>query len=660
MSQISDIAGSQSLRQTGRLPISNAADPILDTTEAFEILEAGKPIPCVVIFTALQVEHRAVCKHLPRFTEESYKGTIYNRGTFMTINQVWDVVVTCINAGNSGISAEVERAIERFSPRVILLVGVAGAMKQELKIGDVVVGTKIYKYETGKALAHDILPRPDVNKSDHALVERAKAVAQKLDWLNRIMLDSVDAKPSVFVEAIASGEKVIASSQSPIYKFLKINYDDTYAVEMEGFGFLEGARRNSDVKAIVVRGISDKLDKKAQADASGSQQIAAAHASAFAFEMISNLDGWSESITNTHLEEQKVSVGKYEGDHINIDLRQKPPVEIAVIRFQQHTDSYSLYIHHASMPHPFEKMASGITLPKILGKFGAVYPWSMETVGDLENYNPTKCLIGEALKALKSLRDKEPKFACLIIEEPQDSIVPWELLNWDRDKTLGEELQTVRSRSGLEDNDVEIQTNPQTEYRCHGPALVYTSTAMAEINSNFLGFQAYAHELSCHDQPKQVLEHFKKIDISVGLVIMADLALHQVTSGERTVYLKRTRLLKEAASVVMLHLTMAEDGGRGQREVAKAFLRHGARGVLGMLVSIDNIISRQIMNDFFTEYGRASDLPIPEILLRLRKAIAQRFKNDTTDEISRLYLATFLYAYYGHPMTVLKLTPANQ
>ncbi|NJO43236.1 MAG: hypothetical protein HC769_25470 [Cyanobacteria bacterium CRU_2_1] len=78
-----------------------------------------------------------------------------------------------------------------------------------------------------------------------------------------------------------------------------------------------------------------------------------------------------------------------------------------------------------------------------------------------------------------------------------------------------------------------------------------------------------------------------------------------------------------------------------------------------MLETIDSVIVRQIMNEFFVEYGRNKGLPIPEILRQLRAAIAQRLIKEPTDEMARLYLATFLYAYYGHPMTVLDLTPAT-
>jgi len=58
---------------------------------------------------------------------------------------------------------------------------------------------------------------------------------------------------------------------------------------MEGRGFLEATHAN-DVSSMVIRGISDLIRGKSHADAAGWQEVAAAHASAFAFQVLSRLE----------------------------------------------------------------------------------------------------------------------------------------------------------------------------------------------------------------------------------------------------------------------------------------------------------------------------------------------------------------------------------
>lgn len=247
-------------------------------------------MPCAVILTAIPIEYIAVRAHLTELREEMHpQRTIYERGKFVAQGKEWEVGVVEVRAGNAGAALEAERAIAYFNPSVILFVGVAGGIK-DVTVGDVVAATKVYGYESGKA-KQVFEPRPDVGLSTYDLIQRAKAEARKGNWLQRIQSAVPDPSPRVFVAPIAAGERVIASKQSAVFKFLQSNYGDALAVEMEGRGILQAAHANQQVSALIIRGISDLIEKKGEADASGSQEIAARHASAFAFELLAKFGG---------------------------------------------------------------------------------------------------------------------------------------------------------------------------------------------------------------------------------------------------------------------------------------------------------------------------------------------------------------------------------
>ncbi|NEQ67917.1 MAG: hypothetical protein F6K21_20920, partial [Symploca sp. SIO2D2] len=247
-------------------------------------------MPCAVILTALPVEYLAVRTHLVELEERiNPQGTIYEQGKFIGNEYEWEVGIAEVGAGNAGVAVEAVQAIAYFQPNILLFVGIAGGIK-DVAIGDVVVATDVYGYESGK-VGEQFFPRPKVGKSAYALVQRAKSEARKGEWLQRLSSNAVP-QPRVFVAPIAAGEKVVASRQSDIFQFLRASYNDAIAVEMEGFGFLNAAFAYPDIKAIVIRGISDLIEGKND-DSVEPEEVrlekASHHASAFAFEMLSKL-----------------------------------------------------------------------------------------------------------------------------------------------------------------------------------------------------------------------------------------------------------------------------------------------------------------------------------------------------------------------------------
>ncbi|MCX6679447.1 MAG: tetratricopeptide repeat protein [Methanothrix sp.] len=256
-----------------------------------------------VILTALQVEYLAVRKHLTDLREDVHKGTVYQVGHFSANGKMWNVAIAQVGRHSESASAEAERSINHFNPKAAIFIGVAGGIK-DVAIGDVVAATKVYGYEAGKA-KDEFLPTPEVYRSSHAMEQRAKAVARETEWLKRINGATCNTTPKAFVEPIAAGAKVIKSTKSNIFEFLKSNYSDAIAVEMEGLGFFAATHVNPNVNALIIRGISDLIDGKDNADAGGSQEIASQNASAFAFEILATLNfGEEDSLQASLLDDR--------------------------------------------------------------------------------------------------------------------------------------------------------------------------------------------------------------------------------------------------------------------------------------------------------------------------------------------------------------------
>lgn len=248
-----------------------------------------------VIATALMLERGAVREHLSDLREVRHEqDSIYEVGIFTSEQETWEVAIVQTGQGNPRAAVEVERAVATFRPSHAFFIGVAGGLK-DVALGDVVAATKVYGYESGKAGDY-YKPRIDFGESSYDLTQEAIAVARAGNWVKRIVRPS-DRVPNAFIAPIIAGEKLIASTHSSVYQFIKNNFSDALAVEMESIGFFRAMYANRGVSSLVVRGISDLIDKKAEADASGSQDMASRHAAAFVFEVLARIRTKSVNIS---------------------------------------------------------------------------------------------------------------------------------------------------------------------------------------------------------------------------------------------------------------------------------------------------------------------------------------------------------------------------
>jgi adenosylhomocysteine nucleosidase len=234
--------------------------------------------PPIVILTALELQYKAVRDRLSGIREPPPAA-----GTRFEVGAVpgGEVVLGITGLGTHGTAVLAERAIRVFDPVAVLFVGVAGALRSSVRLGDVVVATRVYAYHGAAARTEGLGSRPRVWETDHGLQQTARRLARR---------DLPDGDgPLVHFGPVADGEARPDVPVSVPLRRLRQHYDDALAVEIESGGAAE-AGHLSAVPVGVIRGISDRADgTRADSDGAGGPPRAARHAAAFALALTGEL-----------------------------------------------------------------------------------------------------------------------------------------------------------------------------------------------------------------------------------------------------------------------------------------------------------------------------------------------------------------------------------
>lgn len=242
----------------------------------------------VGIITPIEIERNAFSEH---FTWKSDAGPItknhYAIGEFKGKHHHYLLVHRSPGQGIVPSTSAIKDLVYEFKPALIVMVGVAGGVRK-IGLGDLIVATKAYGYERGQATDEGINVRPDMVEFTHALVEQCRTVALQENWKTRIKQKPefpITQEPNIVFGRIASGNLVIQSITSEIYDRIQKHFNDTVAVDMEAYAF-EALKEHPEIKSLTIRGISDTLSDKHATDGLSFQALAAARASAFAFEFL--------------------------------------------------------------------------------------------------------------------------------------------------------------------------------------------------------------------------------------------------------------------------------------------------------------------------------------------------------------------------------------
>ncbi len=187
-----------------------------------------------------------------------------------------DVVIVRSGIGKVNAALCTQILCDVFEVTHIVNTGVAGSLKNEINIGDIVVSTD--------ALHHDV----DVRVFGYPLGEvpqmgcLAFPADEKLSALAVECCKEVNPDISVYNGRIVSGDQFI--SDKKVKEHIITNFGG-FCVEMEGASIAHAAYLNH-VPFVIIRAISDKADDSAEMDYPTFEKAAAAHSAALVEHML--------------------------------------------------------------------------------------------------------------------------------------------------------------------------------------------------------------------------------------------------------------------------------------------------------------------------------------------------------------------------------------
>ncbi len=188
------------------------------------------------------------------------------------------VIVQCgIGKVNAGICVQI--LADLFQVDAVINTGVAGSLRAEINIGDIVVSTDACEHDmdvTALGYKQGIIPQMKESffKADRQLVETAIEVCRE-----------VNPDINVYEGRVLSGDQFISGEE---IKNKLIDLFDGSCTEMEGAAIAHAAFLN-EIPYVVIRAISDKADGSAHMDYPEFERAAAAHSAKLVENLVKRL-----------------------------------------------------------------------------------------------------------------------------------------------------------------------------------------------------------------------------------------------------------------------------------------------------------------------------------------------------------------------------------
>ena len=373
-----------------------------------------------------------------------------------------------------------------------------------------------------------------------------------------------------------------------------------------------------------------------------------------------------------------------------IKLDRKFKTEIAILEVESQDNNYIVIrCRHGLLKIGEQLNTDPIEAPEI-----SFVKMMEKTIGTMRMFSKknsqAKKLRGWLIKLQERLEQNyQHNLSYLIINDRTNFEIPWEMLELKNNNYLGSTIVTVRWQDITDPEDLDDVNSlinlEVAEKKCCGKMVAYLNTKdLPSVKEEKKFIEKF--DPTIYESVRDFFNYLDRVNSDVSLVFIAshgflgeNLSQSKLGEEDQKQQISLTQLyeydfdfLANGSSIVFMNT--CHSGRLQQDDTLKIidpnpqtgqyyptgfstfFLEKGAKGVIGTLCKIADEYAAKISRNFFEEHQKNPHLSVATILKNIRQKAANEYQYQKgNDENRYLFLFTFMYIYYGNPLTKLEL-----
>ncbi len=200
----------------------------------------------IAVIVALECEKKAIVNLLENKQEVNSRLSNYVKGYLN--NQ--EILVALCGVGKVAAAITACSIIENYDIDIMINIGTAGGIKEQERIGDVLIADKLTYHDWDLSSFDGSLPSFASNQyvfeTDKSLIDKAKSILEDVDH-------------NVFIAPLVSGDSFICSQDK--VEYIQKYYPEAYGCEMEATSIAHVCHQYN-IKCLIIRSFSDIVIKK--------------------------------------------------------------------------------------------------------------------------------------------------------------------------------------------------------------------------------------------------------------------------------------------------------------------------------------------------------------------------------------------------------------